>query len=130
MAKLSIKKGDNVMVITGKDKGTAGEVLNVNPISGRIVVSGVNMVSKHVKPRSAQQAGGIIKREGTIDVSNVMVICPTCHEVVRVNHAVVDGKKVRVCNKCNASLEVKKASAKRTAKKVAKKKAAKAADAE
>ncbi len=130
MAKLSIKKGDNVMVITGKDKGKAGEVLNVNPISGRIVVSGVNMVSKHVKPRNAQQAGGIVKREGTIDVSNVMVICPNCHEVVRVNHQVVDGKKVRVCNKCHESLEVKKASVKKTAKKVAKKKAAKAADAE
>ena len=96
MGKLSIKNGDNVMVITGKDKGKAGEVLNVNPISGRIVVSGVNMVSKHVKPRNAQQAGGIVKREGTIDVSNVMVICPNCHEIVRVNHQVVDGKKVRV----------------------------------
>lgn len=85
MAALNVKKGDNVMVITGKDKGTAGEVLKVYPEDNRIVVKGVNEVHKHVKPRKAQDKGGIVKQEGTIDVSNVMVICPACHEVVRVN---------------------------------------------
>ncbi len=130
MAKMNVKKGDNVMVITGKDKGKTGEVMKVDPESGRIIVSGVNVISKHVKPRSAQQKGGIVKREGTIDVSNVMIICPSCNEVVRVGHA-FEGegdqqKKIRVCKKCGASLEAaKKVTAKKAAKGVAKKKATK-----
>lgn len=134
MANLNVKKGDTVMVITGKDKGTTGEVLKVNPDSNRIVVKGANEVSKHVKPRKAQEKGGIIKQEGTIDSSNVMIICPACHEVVRVKHSVetVDGKskKIRVCAKCGENLDKKKLTAKKAAKKVAKKTAAKAKDAE
>lgn len=134
MAALNVKKGDNVMVITGKDKGTAGEVLKVYPEDNRIVVKGVNEVHKHVKPRKAQDKGGIVKQEGTIDVSNVMVICPACHEVVRVKHAELteDGKfkKIRACAKCGADLDGKKISAKKAAKKVAKKAASKAKDAE
>ncbi len=122
------------MVITGKDKGTAGEVLKVYPDSNRVVVKGANEVSKHVKPRKAQDKGGIVRQEGTIDVSNVMVICPACHEVVRVKHAevTVDGKtrKIRACAKCGADLDGKKVSAKKAAKKVAKKAASKAKDAE
>ena len=134
MAALNVKKGDNVMVITGKDKGTAGEVLKVYPDSNRVVVKGANEVSKHVKPRKAQDKGGIVRQEGTIDVSNVMVICHACHEVVRVKHAevTVDGKtrKIRACAKCGADLDGKKVSAKKAAKKVAKKAASKAKDAE
>ena len=134
MAALNVKKGDNVMVITGKDKGTAGEVLKVYPDSNRVVVKGANEVSKHVKPRKAQDKGGIVRQEGTIDVSNVMVICPACHEVVRVKHAevTVDGKtrKIRACAKCGADLDGKKVSAKKAAKKVAKKAVSKAKDAE
>ena len=134
MAALNVKKGDNVMVITGKDKGTAGEVLKVYPEDNRIVVKGVNEVHKHVKPRKAQDKGGIVKQEGTIAVSNVMVICPACHEVVRVKHAELteDGKskKIRACAKCGADLDGKKVSAKKAAKKVAKKAASKAKDAE
>lgn len=130
MASMNVKKGDNVMVITGKDKGKAGEVLMASPTTGRVVVSGVNKVSKHVKPRKAQEKGGIIEREGTIDVSNVMIICPNCHEVVRVGHTIEgegkDAVKTRVCKKCGGSLDVKKSSAKKAAKSVAKKKAAKA----
>lgn len=134
MAKINVKKGDNVMIIAGKDKGKAGEILAVYPDSGRVVVSGANEVSKHVKPRTAQEKGGIIKKEGTIDSSNVMHICPSCNEVVRARHTEteVDGKlqKIRVCAKCGASLEEKKVSAKKAAKKVAKKSTAKAKKAE
>jgi len=130
MANYSIKKGDNVMVIAGKDQGKIGKVLKVETESGRIYVEGVNIVSKSKKPRNAQDKGGIIKQEGTIDISNVMIVCPECQEVVRVKHSIVDvdGKKksVRVCPKCGASLdEAKKASAKKVAKKVAKKAAKK-----
>jgi ribosomal protein L24, bacterial/organelle len=125
MAKMNVKKGDNVMIIAGKDKGKAGEVLAVYPDDNRVVVSGANEISKHVKPRKAQDKGGIVKKEGTINSSNVMIICPACNEVVRVNHKTVevDGKtkKIRVCNKCGASLEDQKLSAKKAAKKVAKK---------
>lgn len=134
MAKLSVKKGDNVMIITGKDKGKAGEILSVNTDNGRVVVSGANEISKHVKPRKAQDKGGIVKKEGTIDSSNVMIICPVCNEVVRVKHGTVevDGKtkKIRVCSKCGASLEDQKVSAKKAAKKVAKKSTAKTKKAE
>lgn len=130
MASMNVKKGDNVMVITGKDKGKAGKVLMVSPDDGRIYVEGINIVSKSKKPRNAQDKGGILKQEGKIDASNVMHICPECGDVVRVRHELVaneDGKmkSVRVCAKCGASLDEKKSSAKKAAKKAAKTKAKK-----
>ena len=132
MANLSVKKGDNVMVIAGKDKGKVGKVLKVDTDSNRIYVEGVNIVAKSKKPRNAQDQGGIIKREGTIDVSNVMHVCSSCGDVVRVKHEIkdVDGKQksVRVCPKCGASLDEQKASAKKVAKKAAKKKVEKSKD--
>ena len=135
MANLSVKKGDNVMVITGKDKGKVGKVLKVDTDSNRLYVEGVNIVSKSKKPRNAQDQGGIIKREGTIDVSNVMPVCASCGAVIRVKHELkeVDGKQksVRVCPKCGASLDEKQASAKKAAKKAekaAKKKVEKSID--
>lgn len=103
---LNVKTGDNVVVITGKDAGKQGRVLACNPDKNRIVVEGVNIISRHTKARSAQEAGGIIKREGTIDVSNVMLVCPTCGKPTRVHHSEVDGKHTRVC-KCGAVLDVK-----------------------
>lgn len=115
---LNVKTGDNVVVITGKDAGKQGKVLACYPDKNRIVVEGVNIISRHTKPRSAQEAGGIMKREGTIDVSNVMIVCPTCGKPTRVKHADIDGKHTRVC-KCGAVLDTKY-------EKVAKKKATKA----
>ena len=96
MANLSVKKGDNVMVIAGKDKGKVGKVLKVDSSTGRLYVEGVNMVTKSKKPRNAQDKGGLIKQEGTIDASNVMVVCPACNKPTRVYHAIVDGKKLRI----------------------------------
>ena len=115
--KLSVKKGDNVVVIAGKDAGKTGEVLEVNKENGKVVVSQVNIQSHHRKPRNKDDKGGIIKSEGAIDVSNVQVICPVCGKATRVAHAEVEGKKVRVCKKCNASLD-KEFKAKKDAKKV------------
>ena len=119
MAQMNVRKGDNVMVIAGKDKGKAGKVLAVRPESGRIYVEGVNIVSKSKKPRNAQDKGGILKQEGSIDASNVMHICGECGGVVRVRHTKEesDGKtrSVRVCAKCGASLDEKKSSAKKAA---------------
>ena len=107
--KLSVKKGDNVLVIAGKDAGKTGEILEVNATTGRVVVAGVNIQAHHNKPRSKDDKGGIIKSEGAIDVSNVQVVCPVCKKATRVAHKEEDGKMVRFCKKCGATLDTKKA---------------------
>lgn len=117
---MRIRKDDAVKIIAGKDKGRSGQVIKAMPSENKIVVEGLNMVAKHVKPRSAQQKGGIIEQPAAFDVSNAMIICPTCNQTTRVASAVENGKKIRVCKKCGASLDVK-ARAKTTAKKAAKK---------
>lgn len=118
---LHVKKGDNVLVLAGKDKGKTGKVLSANPANHTVVVDGVNVVTKHRKPRSAQQPGGIEKVNGNIDSSNVQIICPACGKATRVGNAEVNSKKSRVCVKCGASLDAKAAKAeKKTAKKTAK----------
>ena len=118
---LHVKKGDNVLVIAGKDKGKSGKVLTAVPADNAVIVSDINIVSKHKKPRNAQDKGGIIKKENKIDASNVQIICPECGKATRVAHAVDDkGKKFRQCKKCKASLD-KAISVKKEAKKEAKK---------
>ncbi len=115
---LRIKKGDNVLVIAGKDKGKTGTVLEVSPKTNKVVVDGVNVVSRHQKPRSQQDKGGIIKKNAAIDASNVMVICPTCGKATRIKAGEANGKKVRVC-KCGSALDKANAKAvKKEAKKV------------
>ena len=107
--KVSVKVGDTVLVNSGKDSGKKGKVLAVkkNKDSVRLIVEGVNIITKAKKARTAQDKSEIIKTEGTIDVSNVNVICSKCDKAIRVKHTVVDGKKVRVCPKCGAVLDVK-----------------------
>ena len=102
---LNVKKGDNVVVIAGKDKGKTGKVLTVIPSDNAVVVSGVNIISKHKKPRNAQDKGGIAKAEGKINASNVQVICPDCNKATRVASKELNGKHVRVCKHCGASLD-------------------------
>ncbi len=114
--KLSVKKGDNVVVIAGKDAGKTGEVLEVNKESGRVVVSQVNIQSHHRKPRNKDDKGGILKSEGAIDVSNVQVICPVCKKATRVGHMEVEGKNVRSCKKCGAALDANKKAVKNSKK--------------
>ena len=114
--KYSVKKGDNVLVLAGKDAGKTGEVLEVNRESGRVIVSGVNIQAHHKKPRSKDDKGGILKTEGAIDISNVQIICPVCKKATRVSHSIVRDEKSRICKKCGASLDVAKA--KKTTKKV------------
>ena len=103
---LNVKKGDTVLVLAGKDKGKSGKVLVAQPADNSVVVAGVNIIAKHKKPRSAQDKGGIIKKEGKIDASNVQIICPTCGKATRINNVMVDGKKIRQCKKCSANLDV------------------------
>lgn len=117
MAKLSVKKGDLVLILAGKDNGKTGKILAAYPKENKVLVEGVNIATKAKKPRSAQEKGGIFKEEVPIDASNVMVICPVCGKATRVAHAVVDGKKVRTCKKCNASLDSTKAKKEKATKK-------------
>lgn len=104
MAKLNVKKGDNVIVITGKDKGKKGKVLHVIPSEDKIVVESVAIVKRHTKPTQQMPQGGIIEKEAAIHVSNVMPFCDTCKKGVRVAKAVVNDKKIRVCRKCGKAL--------------------------
>ena len=106
--KVSIKTGDTVLVNSGKDSGKKGKVLAIRESKKgvRVVVEGVNIITKAKKARTAQEKSELVKVEGTIDVSNVNVVCPTCGKPTRVKHAVVDGKKVRVCS-CGSVLDKK-----------------------
>ena len=106
--KVSIKTGDTVLVNSGKDSGKKGKVLAIRESKKgvRVVVEGVNIITKAKKARTAQEKSELVKVEGSIDISNVNVVCPTCGKPVRVKHAVIDGKKVRVCG-CGAVLDQK-----------------------
>ena len=103
MAKMNVKKGDLVEVISGKDKGAQGNVLRALPAEGKVLVEGVAMVKKAQRPTPANQQGGIIEQEAAIDASNVMLVCPSCGKPTRVGHGKnAEGKKVRICKKCGA----------------------------
>lgn len=106
---LNVKKGDTVVVLTGKDSGKKGKVLSVDTAAESVVVEGVNVATKHKKPKNQQDIGGIVKKEAPIHVSNVMVICPKCNKPTRTGHAkIADGDKqikVRVCKKCGANIK-------------------------
>lgn len=105
MTKSFVKKGDKVLVITGKEKGKVADVVSVSPKTGKVLVDGVNVVTKHQKPKSQQDKGGIIKKSAPINASNVMVVCPVCNKAVRVKHKEIEGKNARYCVKCGASLD-------------------------
>jgi large subunit ribosomal protein L24 len=105
MIKLKIKKGDKVVVITGKDKGKTGEVLRVLPKDGRVVVQGVNMVKRHTRPAMGQP-GGIVEKEATIHVSNIAHIDPKSNKPTRVGYKELeDGRKVRVARRSGEVLD-------------------------
>ena len=105
MKKMSIKKDDLVVVLSGKDKGKQGKVLEVQPKSGKVVVEKVNLVSRHTKPRKQGDQGGILKKEAPIYACKVQRVCPKCGKPTRAAHKVqADGKKVRICKKCGAEI--------------------------
>lgn len=131
MTKVSVKTGDTVLVNSGKDSGKQGKVLAVKKDKEhvRVVVEGVNIVTKAKRARTAQEKSELVKQEAAINVSNVNVICPSCKKATRVGHSTVDGRKVRICTKCGATLDTKYVNNKKDKKSDAKseeKKAAKA----
>ncbi|MBP3347179.1 MAG: 50S ribosomal protein L24 [Clostridia bacterium] len=104
--KMHVKKNDKVIVISGEDAGVIGNVIESMPKEGKVVVKGVNIVKKHVRPRNAQQQGGILDQEAAIYASKVMLYCDKCKAGVRVAHKInEDGSKVRVCKKCGEVIE-------------------------
>ena len=111
--RIDLKKEDTVKVITGRDKGKTGRVLQVNRETGRILVEHVMMVKRHTRPNPAKQIkGGIAERESPIPVSNVLIVCPGCNKAVRISHHVDHGaggkvRRSRVCRKCGQSLDKK-----------------------
>ena len=101
---MNIRRDDTVVVLSGRDKGTKGKVLSVNPKAGKVIVEGVSVAKVHQKPRRQGEEGGIIKMETPIYACKVQLVCPKCDKGVRVGHKIVDGKKVRVCKKCGAEI--------------------------
>ena len=102
---MRIKKGDTVQVLAGNDKGKTGEVLEVMPKDSKVVVKGVNVRKKHIKPRKQGEEGGIIPVECAIDSSKVNVVCPKCGKSTRVEYKIEEDKKVRICKKCGAKIK-------------------------
>ena len=101
-----IKKNDEVIVISGNEKGKKGKVLSVDHENGRVIVEGVNMATKHKKPRRQGETGGIIQQEAALNMSNVMLVCKKCGKPTRIGYTILaDGKKVRVCKKCNENFD-------------------------
>ena len=101
---MNIKKNDTVIVLSGKDKGVKGKVLVAMPAEEKVIVEGVSVASKHSKPRKQGEKGGIIKVETPIYACKVMVVCPKCGKATRVAHKLENGKNVRVCKKCGATM--------------------------
>lgn len=106
MPKLPVRKGDRVEIIAGKDKGKKGKVLFALPEEERVVVEGVAMIKRHMRPTQKVPQGGIQEREAPVHVSNVQVICPSCGQPTRIGHRTAEsGKKVRVCRKCAGDID-------------------------
>jgi len=104
--KLHVRKDDQVIVLTGKDQGKKGKIVSASPEKGRVVVEGINMVSRHRKATPNVAQGGIIKQEAPMHSSNVMVICPSCKKPTRISHKeMTDGKFVRTCKKCGENID-------------------------
>ena len=105
MIKMNIKKDDVVVVLSGKDKGKQGKVLEVMPKERKVVVEGINMVTCHIKPRKQGEEGGILSKEAPLYACKVQRVCPKCNKPTRPAHKLLaDGKKVRVCKKCGAEI--------------------------
>ena len=101
---MNIKKDDKVVVLSGKDKGKQGKILVSDPKAIKVIVEGVNVATKHQKPRKQGEEGGIIKVETPIYASKVQLVCPKCGKATRVAHKIEGDKKVRVCKKCGAEI--------------------------
>jgi len=97
---MKIKKGDTIKIITGKDKGKTGKVLKVLLKKNKILIEGLNLYKKHVRPKREGEKGEIVLVPRPMDVSNIMLVCSSCNQATRIGHRFEAGKKVRICKKC------------------------------
>ena len=105
MNALKLKKGDTVIVISGKDKGKKGKIIATQPETGKVIVEGINMATVHTKPKKAGESGGIITKEAAIAACKVMAVCPKCHKPTRLKKDVLaSGEKARICKACGYTL--------------------------
>lgn len=102
---MKIKKGDQVLIISGKDRAKQGKVLDVFLKENRLLVEGVNLRKKHVKPKKQGEKGQVVEVPGRISISNVKLICPKCGKPTRVGHKVIENKKYRICKKCSQEIQ-------------------------
>lgn len=103
---VNVKKGDEVVVLAGKDKGRRGKVQKVMPSDNAVIIEGINFAKKHAKPNKANPQGGVIDKALPVDISKVMVVCPGCSQPTRVQkESAVDGKSVRKCRHCGRTLD-------------------------
>ena len=102
---MDIKKGDTVKILSGNDKGKTGEVMETIPKTEKIIVKGVNIRKKHVKPRKQGEEGGIVSVEGAIHSAKANVVCPKCGKATRIGYDMVKDEKVRICKKCGAKIK-------------------------
>ena len=104
---ISIRKGDNVRVMAGKDAGKSGRVLSVNPRKNTVIVEHANIIKRHTRPNPAKNIkGGIVEKEAAMNVSKVMIVCSSCGKHARIGHNVLaDGSKVRACKRCGTTLD-------------------------
>ena len=102
-----IRRNDNVIVTTGRDRGKRGRVLRVIPATNRLLVEGVNVIKRHTRPNPQRNIkGGIVEREAALHASNVQLVCPECAKMTRVGHRILnDGRKVRICRKCEGVVD-------------------------
>ena len=105
LVKLHVKKGDTVVVLSGKDKGKQGKIISAMPSAGKVVVEGVNKVKRHSKPSLKVPQGGIITKEMPLHACKVQLVCPACNKPTRIAHKQVNGKNARVCKKCGEVIE-------------------------
>ncbi len=101
---MKLKKGDQVKIIAGVGKGKAGKILAVFPAQGRIVVEGVNVKKKHVRPRRAGQKGELVQIPAPFMASRAAIVCPKCGKAARIGYRAVDGAKRRICKRCGSEL--------------------------
>jgi len=105
LVKLHVKKGDTVVVLSGKDKGKQGKIIAAMPSNGKVVVEGVNKVKRHSKPSLKVPQGGIISKEMPLLACKVQLLCPACNKPTRIAHKIINGKNNRVCKKCGETID-------------------------
>lgn len=102
---LHVKKGDTVVVLSGKDKGKQGKIIEAQPKHGKVIVEGINKVKRHTKPSLKAPQGGILTKEAPLNACKVMLVCPACNKPTRIAHKDVNGKNVRACKKCGEVID-------------------------